>query len=218
MPRRFIYAFIAVFLVLGFADQSKAALFKLEFSGSISTVTAGPLSVGETVSGSLIYDSNALLTNLFANTSNFNGAISNFQIGGRNVDQVTFNILSLSKSFNSAVPDAVGFSVAGWQGELRESLDLELLGFDLLPGLFSIPTEFNLNELSSAGFGYTLQKLGINDGFVSERFLGSITSLTVTAVPEPSTFLLLLAGVLMLLAVHQDRQRVARARSANLLT
>ena len=205
MTRSIVCICAALLMTIAIVKDSDAALLKIKFKGEITSVIAGPLSVGETVYGSLIYDSNAPLSNFSPNNTNFNGAISDFDIAGRKIELPSFNILALAKFFTPEI-SIVRFGVAGWQGELYENLDLDFHGSDFLTSIFSIPTEFDLNELSSATFGYTLQKIGINDGFIAERFVGTITSLTVRDVSEPSTYYVFLSGLLVLAAWSQRRR------------
>jgi hypothetical protein len=89
------------------------------------------------------------------------------------------------------------FSIAGYDENsgLDENIDLILHGADLIDSIYSISENPNTSDSSSMTFGYTLQKVGLSDGFLQERFYGIINSIEFEIIPprifQPSLFLLL---------------------------
>lgn len=195
-------------VLLSFAFQANAALVKIGFKGTIDQVDAGSYSVGQQVSGDLIYDTETSISSYPTGsspfTTNFGGAVKEFELDNLKVDNVTLNILSQT-SFISPVYYLMGFSMAGFDDStgLRENLDVDFRGHNLLDNIYQVLANPDIADMSSATFGYTLQKVGLSDGFLQERFYGSIDVLTVTNVPLPASLSFFLSGMLSLIVVRK---------------
>ena len=177
-----------------------AAQVEIVFQGTINIVEAGSYSVGQTISGTITYNSKTPLTHSPTGsppwTTNFNGAIDHFIIDIQKVDNVTLNILSQTLYANY-VDHNMGFSIAGFDENsgLTENIDLTLHGPHLIDTIYSISENPNTLGSSSMTFGYILQKVGLPDGYLQERFHGIINSIEFRIIPDPvfqpSLFLLL---------------------------
>jgi hypothetical protein len=198
-------------VLFGFTGASYAALVKITFDGTIDRVNAGPYIVGQKVSGVLIYDSEAPLSSITTGsppyTYNFNGAIDSFALGNKQVDHVTFNILAQTL-LSDPTEYKVSFNVKGYDEttDLYENTDLYFVGSSLLSSTHQIMTEPNLATMSSATFSYNLEKIGLYDGFVEERFYGVVDSLVVTIVPIPAALWLFGSGLLGLIGISRCKK------------
>ena len=176
------------------------AQVEIVFQGTINIVEAGSYSVGQTISGTVTYNSKTPLTHSPTGsppwTTNFNGAIDNFILDIQEVDNVTLNILSQTVYANY-IDYKMDFSIAGFDENsgLSENIDLTLNGPNLIDTIYSISENPNTSNSSSMTFGYTLQKVGLSDGYLQERFYGIINSIEFRIIPaplfQPSLFLLL---------------------------
>ena len=197
-------------VLFGFTGASYAALIKITFDGTIDRVNAGSYIVGQKVSGVLTYDSESPLSSITTggppSTYNFNGAIDSFTLGNQQVDYVTFNILAQTLRSDPR-EHKVSFNVKGYDEatELYEETDLYFEGSSLINGGSQIMTEPNLETMSSATFSYGLQKIGLYDGFVQERFYGVVDSLVVTIVPTPAALWLFGSGLLGLIGIARKQ-------------
>jgi hypothetical protein len=180
--------------------KAYCAQVEIVFQGTINIVEAGSYSVGQTISGSVTYNSKTPLTHSPTGsppwTTNFNGAIDHFILDVQKVDNVTFNILSQTVYANG-IDYIMNFSIAGFDKNsgLSESIDLTLHGPNLIDSIYFISENPNTSNSSSMIFEYTLQKIGLDDGYLQERFYGIINSIEfkIISAPvfQPSLFLLL---------------------------
>jgi hypothetical protein len=193
-------------VLLVFANFSSAALIKVTFDGTIDQVTAGTYSIGQKLSGFIIYDTDTSISSYpgsswYPFTTNFGGAINEFELGSQVVENDSSNMISQT-SFDSSDNFGMNFNVSGYDSYsgFNENLDLNLVGINLLDNIYELMASPNLSELSSSTFGYTRQKIGLSDGFIQEKFYGSIDTLTITEVPTPislSLFLLSIIGLII---------------------
>ena len=194
-------------LVLGIANTSYTAQVNISFEGTIDWVGAGTYSVGQIVSGVVIYDSETALTHSPTGsppyTTNFNGAIDNFVIDGQQADYVDFNILAQTR-YTDPIDYRMSFRVHGYDEltGLRERLDLTFRGPNLLNNIYQILEEPNFADMSSATFQYIREKLGW-DGYVQESFYGNVNSLEVTIVPLPSAIWLFASGLIGIVGIRK---------------
>lgn len=190
-----------------------AGLIEVSVEGTIDRVVAGDRSVGERISGTIVFDSETPLTSFFGSNSfnlNFNGAIISFVLADKKIDTVTFNILSRTFSF-SGDHESMGFGYAGFDlaTGLRENLDLDLRGTDIFDDPFVLSEDIDLAGATSATFGYTRQQVSNPGSFIDERFYGIVTSLSARAVSVPTTNTIWLIGPLATLITLFPRRKKA---------
>ena len=176
------------------------AQVEIIFQGTINSVEAGSYSIDQTISGTITYNSKTPVTHYPSGsppwTTNFNGAIDHFILDIQEVDNVTFNILSQTAYWDS-IEYGMRFSIAGFDESsgLSENINLNLHGPNLIDTIFSISENPNTLDSSYMTFEYTLQKVGLYDGYLQERFYGIVNSIEFRIIPtpvfQPSLFLLL---------------------------
>ncbi len=160
-----------------YCSNAYCAQVDIVFHGTINIVEAGSYSVGQAISGTVTYNSKTPLTYSPTGsppwTTNFNGAIDHFILDVQEVDNVTLNILSQTV-YENYVDYKMNFSIAGFDENsgLSENIDLTLNGPNLIDTIYSISENPNTSNSSSMTFEYTLQKVGLADGYLQERFYG----------------------------------------------
>ncbi|WP_320043887.1 hypothetical protein [uncultured Desulfobacter sp.] len=199
---------LAMSLILGITSTAHSAIIKLSFAGTINNVVAGDHEIGQSISGFVIYDSETDLTYSTPGsppyTNGFNGAIDSFILNALQVD--TFSSNSITQTIGSNPNEAIEFSVSGFDDStgLREDIYMRFNGDDLFSTPYSLTETLNFDDVEYAGFGYTLQKVGLNDGFLQERFYGYIDSIQIEIVPIPSSVIFLFSGVIGLLYKYRE--------------
>jgi hypothetical protein len=195
-------------IILGIASTAHSAIIKLSFAGTINNVVAGDYETGQSISGVVIYDSKTDLTYSTPGsppyTHGFNGAIDSFTLNALQVDTLTFN--SITQTIGGNPNEAIEFSMSGFDDStgLRENIDLRFNGDDLFSTPYFLTETLNFDDVDYAGFEYTLQKVGLYDGFWQERFYGVVDSIQLEIVPIPSSVIFLFSGVMGLLYKYRE--------------
>lgn len=200
-----------------FSPVTHAGLIEVSVEGTIDRVIAGDRSVGERILGTIVFDSETPLTSFFGSNPfnlNFNGAISSFVLADREIDTVTFNILSRTYSFSGGL-ESMGFGYAGFDlaTGLRENLDLDLRGPDIFDNPFVLSEDIDFAGATTATFGYTRQRVSNPGSFIDERFYGIVTSLSTRVVSVPITSTIWLIGPLAALLALRPRRRRAEVQT-----
>jgi hypothetical protein len=215
--RKFVSASAAVlFAALFLTGPADAGVITFNFTatftsvqdtGDVSTLPnlAAGLVVGQSISGSFSYDTSIAGFNTGANTS-YNGATLSATLPSGVVSSGPSTTTTTIQ--HNALADQLFLSASLIFSSLVGP-DLETLGavslYDPTGTAFSsvdLPTSIDLNTFSSKT--YTVQEDAYyiysvapdtNIGFVGSRFINfDLTSLSVAAVPEPSTWALMLVG------------------------
>jgi hypothetical protein len=186
----------AVGLQLAFASPAEAALIRIDMVGVVTNVRAGDsVALGDSVFGSIVYDASAEWTSIAFSPSqaNFNGAIVDFEISGHHIDSQSSNIIHTVHWDGSR--QTLGFGQSGFDGGFLTQLDVTFEGPNLFDSFTELPDSFDFGEVTGAEFKYALLDSGGSPLVHVDSYSGTIQSVQLTVVPEPSTAVILGLGI-----------------------
>lgn len=202
-PKTKLTLVLALFILT--SGVTKAATINFEFTGTV-TYGGSLATIGNLITGEFSYDTSALPFFQFGNTAAWNFAEYRFQppfgiSASFNGHTVTANDLNVkvTKNFGGNVEDSV--NVIAFTPLVDGNLYPEgAIGFNLgsrnanVLTDTSLPTFFNLAafDAPNPNFGF-LQGNGSSNGALLQFSIDSIQSIPVS---EPSSFMLIVAGIL----------------------
>lgn len=191
---------------------------KLSFEQSTMGVQAGSLiSMNDRIVGRFSYDSNARMERGSLDNPPYNPASTDYFYHGAYAsptDFFTFTILPSGQTVSAGDPDALTRRVTLADGKVgtpnsRDSLSIDTDGYDMSFGIDfgnatstwisngTLPQQLSLADMTSASVYHYFYR---TDGsrIMLSGAVTSLTDITVTPVPEPGTWAMLLAGLSIL--------------------
>jgi hypothetical protein len=193
---RFVLPLFAAIVPWLAAPEVRADIVTVAFSGTFST-TSGVLPVNTAFSGSYVYDSSVSPTSTAANTATYPMTSFIVQINS-DVFTASTSTLAISDGIaqGAGVEDRIwasSFDMSGPQVGIWSMNQAGLFLTDTSASALnatSLPTGFSIGPFSQAG-----DSLAFNTGWTRPGFQvpvrGTISSITVTSVPEPASLTLI---------------------------
>jgi len=216
---RFAALSLAIF---GLAAICHAQLYQVTLTGTVSQITGSywdsSVALGTPMSMSFTFDASAPVSSATATEGyyNFTDLSATIEVGNYwasvSRDQVIV-LNDTSEAYNG--PD--GYSMSGYLDVATQTnIDLYFLTFrailtsqstSLLSNIEQPVQQFDISEFISPSFVV----LGSSHSNETNFLLGDVTSYTVSAVPEPSTYALIAGAVMGAAALVARRRKLARA-------
>lgn len=184
---------VAICLLACSAAPAAAMMVRVDFAGEVTDNAFGSIEVGDAISGTLVYDTNASSVT-GPDFTTFAGLVElSFSVGA--FDYQLAGLGSVFAFDDVGGSDALGFGSEpgtllgpSQSGLVPEGLFILLEGADAsLFSLPALPTQFDDSDFAAATFGLSFGPSGPT---------GTLGSFSAFTVPEPHTLALVLVGAL----------------------
>lgn len=207
---KFVLPLISVLVSWLTTSEVRADIIRVNYSGTFST-TSGVLPINTAFSGQYVYDSSVSPTSTSANTATYPMISFTVQINS-DVFTATTSTLAISDGISqgAGVEDRIWASSFDMTGPQVGIWSMDQAGLFLTDtsatalNSTSLPIGFTIGPFSQAG-----DSLAFNTGWTRPGFQvpvqGTISSLTVTAVPEPASLALVAFTSGLAVLLHRRR-------------
>ncbi len=203
-----IASIILSITILVLTTLSSAAPIRVDYGGSLTSVDSllsPPFMVGDTYTGSYVFDSNAPDIGTSGNGGDF--AATNFSVTFSTGYNVTANMGEIETRLTSSQHTYSVRSRNLIAGTVNGNFPIDFLlrlTDSSVTALQStaIPTTIDLNDFDSRQFFFGFSETG-PDGDNNVGLAGTVTSLSFTPVPVPSAMLLMGTGLLGLIGYRK---------------
>lgn len=191
----------------GYSSSGNCNSWDINNLSSSSFYQGNEFSVGNTFSGGFLYDSDTPLTSMSSDGSQavylnaitkYNFSISTYDAPSNNLPLASFGDVSVVNDRNDALGPldsfftTQGFSSNDWFSSI--TVDFQDNTAQVYDN-FLLPTSLDISDFSYPYFHMAFLRKSDGDQL---HLSGRVTALNPVSVPEPSTFLLSLAGILLL--------------------